>query len=90
VNLLLDKRCQLKELNLVDNPKLGVHLRDVQDTPPAHTVTHADDDTVVDGNGCEILARAIRRYGSQLHFPNPKTVFPYETDIFLFFLFSAK
>ena len=35
---LLDPRCRVRELNLVDNPRLGVHLADIKDCPPAHAV----------------------------------------------------
>lgn len=60
-NFLLDPRCQLKELNLVDNPKLGVYLSEFADTPPAHTVDFPEGtEKVKDGRGCEILAKALR------------------------------
>ena len=57
---LLDPRCRVRELNLVDNPRLGVHLADIPDCPPAHAVEHTDEDKVVDGGGCEALARALQ------------------------------
>ena len=57
---LLDPRCRVRELNLVDNPRLGVHLADIKDCPPAHAVEHTEEDKVLDGGGCEALAFALR------------------------------
>ena len=58
---LLDPRCRVRELNLVDNPRLGVHLADVADCPPAHAVEHAKRDAAAaDGGGCQALASALR------------------------------
>ena len=57
---LLDPRCAVRELNLLDNPRLGVHLAEVADCPPAHAVEHTESDKVVDGLGCLALAAALQ------------------------------
>ena len=57
---LLDPRCAVRELNLLDNPRLGVHLAEVADCPPAHAVEHTESDKVVDGFGCLALAAALQ------------------------------
>ena len=61
---LLDPRCRVRELNLLDNPRLGVHLADVAGCPPAHAVERGElfvtKDEATDGGGCQALASALR------------------------------
>ena len=55
---LLHPRCALRELSLVDNPRIGVHLPETG--APAHAVERGPDDPVLDGGGCAHLASALR------------------------------
>ena len=57
-SFLLDPLCALEELNLVDNPRVGVHL--VETRVAAHATAHRADDPVADGGGCAALASALR------------------------------
>ena len=61
---LLDPLCALEELNLVDNPRLGVHL--VETRAAAHATARRADDPVADGGGCAALATALRSSGCSL------------------------
>ena len=63
-SFLLDPLCALEELNLVDNPRMGVHL--VETRAAAHATARRADDPVVDGGGCAALAIALRSSGCSL------------------------
>ena len=62
-DFLMNERCAVEELCLVDNPRLGVHMADTgvaaRDIPD-----RGEDEPVTDGGGTAALARALARIGA--------------------------